>query len=136
MLQDGHSLRTISAGIALLLNICLNFIFIPIFGIAGAGIATVISQILLFFLYFYFTSKYFHQLPLYKIILKPCISCIIMILFILIFKGINLFILVIFSAIIYFAILWMLKIFDSEDKKVFNNFLKPINQLLQKANSD
>jgi len=129
-------LRTISAGIALILNICLNFIFIPIFGIAGAGIATVISQILLFYLYFYFVSKYFHQLPLYKIILKPCISCIIMILFILIFKGINLFILVIFSAIIYFTILWILKIFDSEDKKVFNNFLKPIDQLLQKPNSD
>jgi len=126
---DREPLRTLSAGIALCLNVCLNFIFIPVYGIAGAGIATVISQLLLFNLYFYFVGKYFHKLPLYDIILKPCISCIIMILFLLTFIRVNLFILVILSAIIYFVILWILKTFDSEDKNILNNLLKPIGKL-------
>ena len=118
-------LRTFSAGIALSLNVCLNFIFIPIFGIAGAGTATVISQILLFTLYFYFVAKHFHRLPLHRIALKPCVSCLVMSVFLLTFAGANLFILIAVSAVIYFTILWVLKTFDSDDKKILNDLLKP-----------
>jgi len=129
-------LRTLSAGIALSLNACLNFVLIPIFGIAGAGTATVISQTLLFALYFYFVAKHFHRLPLHKIALKPGISCLVMALFLLTFAGTNLFILIALSAVIYFTILWVLRTFDSDDKKILNNLLKPVGQLLHKPNSD
>jgi O-antigen/teichoic acid export membrane protein len=129
-------LRTFSAGIALSLNVCLNFILIPIFGIVGAGTATVISQTLLFALYFYFVDKHFHRLLLHRIALKPCVSCLVMVLFLLTFAGANLVILIALSTIIYFTILWMLKTFDSDDKKVLNDLLKPIGQLLHKPDSD
>jgi len=118
-------LRTLSAGIALSSNVCLNFILIPIFGIAGAGTATVISQILLFTLYFHFVAKHFHRLPLHRIALKPCVSCLVMAVFILTFAGANLFILIALSAVIYFTILGVLKTFDSDDKKILNDLLKP-----------
>ena len=127
-----ESLRTFSAGIALSLNVCLNFILIPIFGIVGASTATVISQILLFTLYFYFVAKHFHRLPLYRIALKPCVSCLVIVLFLLTFAGANLFVLILLSAIIYFTILWMLKTFDSDDKKIFNTLIEPISQLLHR----
>ena len=125
-------LRTLSAGIALGLNVCLNFILIPIFGIAGAGTATVISQTLLFALYFYFVGKHFYRLPLYRIALKPCVSCLVMALFLLTFEGTNLFVLITLSAVIYFTILWMLKTFDSNDRRIFNTLIEPISQLLHR----
>jgi len=131
-----ESLRTLSAGIALSLNVCLNFILIPIFGIAGASTATVISQILLFMLYLYFVAKHFHRLSLYRIALKPCVSCLAMVIFLLIFAGANLFILIALSAVIYFTILGALKTFDSADKKILNDLLKPVSQLLHKPDSD
>lgn len=131
-----ESLRTLSAGIALSLNICLNFILIPIFDIAGAAIATVISQILLFVLYFYFVAKYFHRLPLHRIALKPCLSCLVMTIFILTFTGANLFILIALSPVIYFTILGVLKTFDSDDKKLLNDLLKPISLLFHKLDSE
>ncbi|HJH25407.1 MAG TPA: flippase [Methanophagales archaeon] len=129
-------LRTFSAGIALSLNVCLNFILIPIFGIAGASAATVISQTLLFTLYFYFVAKHFHRLPLHRIVLKPCVSCLVMAIFLLTFAGANLFILIALSAVIYFTILWILKTIDSDDKKILNDLLKPIGQLLHKPDSE
>ena len=129
-------LRAFSAGIALSLNVCLNFILIPIFGIVGAGSATVISQTLLFTLYFYFVAKHFHRLPLHRIALKPCVSCLVIVLFLLTFAGANLFILIALSAVIYFTILWILKTFDSDDKKILNDLLKPIGQLLHKPDSE
>ena len=122
-------LRALSAGIALSLNICLNFILIPIFGIAGAATATVISQTLLFALYFYFVDKHFHRLPLHRIVLRPCVGCLAMVTFLLTFMGANLLIHTVLSAIIYFIILWILKTFDSDDRRIFNTFTEPIRQL-------
>jgi len=125
-------LRTLSAGIALSLNICLNFILIPIFGIGGAATATVISQILLFSLYFYFVAKYFHRLPLYGVALKPCASCLAMILFLLYFIKNNLFLLVILGAMVYIIFLLILKTFDFDDKRIFNNLVISVSQLFHK----
>jgi len=126
-------LRTLSAGTALSLNVCLNFVLIPIFGIAGAGAATVISQTLLFTLYFYFVNKHLHRLSLHNIAVKPCISCLVMILFLLYFIKNNLFSLIILGAIVYIFFLFILKTFDSDDKKIFNDFMIPFGQLLRKG---
>jgi len=125
-------LRTLSAGIALSLNVCLNFTLIPIFGIAGASTATAISQILLFTLYFYFVNKHLCRLPFHSIIVKPCISCLVMILFLHFIKN-NLFIIIIISAMIYIFSLFILKTFDSYDKKIFNDLIISFGQLLRKG---
>ena len=121
-------LRTLSAGIALSVNVCINIILIPILGIAGASIATVISQILLFTLSYYFVAKHFYRLPLHKFALKPCLSCLVMALFLFTFAGINLFLRIALSTVIYFTVLWILKTFDSDDKKILKDILKPINK--------
>jgi len=50
---------TISSFIAAILNIILNILLIPKFGIIGASIATSLSYLSLFFTYYYFAKKYF-----------------------------------------------------------------------------
>ncbi|HEO64188.1 MAG TPA: hypothetical protein ENN78_02850, partial [Candidatus Omnitrophica bacterium] len=129
---DREPLRTLSAAIVLGLNICLNFILIPVLGIAGAGIATVVSQVLMFILYFYFLAKYFYRLPLSRIALKPCISCSVLVLFILFLRNVNLVMLIFFSSALYFSILWLLRVFDSDDKNIVKTLTEPIYQLVGK----
>jgi O-antigen/teichoic acid export membrane protein len=133
---DWEPLRTLSAAIALGLNVCLNFIFIPVLGIAGAGIAAVISQVLMFILYYLFLTKHLYRLSLAKIALKPCISCLVLVLFISFLKNINLVILIILSAALYFSILWMFRVLDSDDKEIFKVLIESIYQLLSKKNSE
>lgn len=116
-------LRTVSAGLSICLNIILNIILIPKLGMVGAGIATVISQIILFSLYFYFTARFFYKLPLHKIMVKPLISSLVMGMFILLFNDLNLFIIIILSGILYLLVLHFIKGFDFEDKRIFREIM-------------
>ena len=116
-------LRTLSAGITIGINIILNIILIPKLGIIGAGIATVISQTILFTLYFYFVARFFHRLPLHKMLVKPCISSLVMGIFILHFIQSNIFLIIALSIIIYFGVLYLIKAFDTDDKKMFGEIV-------------
>ncbi|WP_440947235.1 flippase [Methanosarcina sp. T3] len=120
-------LRTLSAAISIGINIMLNLILIPKYDMVGAGIATVISQLVLFTLYRHFVSKYFYPLPLLKIALKPLIASIVMGLFICLIKPYNLFVVITISSIIYFSVLYLGKGFDTEDKKIFHEIISGVS---------
>jgi O-antigen/teichoic acid export membrane protein len=117
-------LRTLSAGIAAGVNIGLNLLFIPRLGLVGAGIATVVTQTFLFTLYFYFVAKHFHRLLLHKVVIKPCAACLVMGIFIFLLRDINLFLLIALAGMTYFGILYLLKTFDADDKKIFNDVVR------------
>ncbi len=123
-------LRTLSAGIAAGVNIVLDLLLIPSLGLIGAGIATVVAQILLFALYFYFVAKQFHRLPLLKMVVKPCVGCLVMGILVFFLRETSLLLLVPLAAIIYFGILYLLKTFDSVDRRIFKDVLRGVaNQL-------
>jgi O-antigen/teichoic acid export membrane protein len=67
-------------GISALINIILNFLLIPVHGIVGAGIATLIAYAIgsLMGLALASTRNYF--ITLWKTMIKPCIASIIMII--------------------------------------------------------
>jgi len=124
-------LRTLSVGIAVLVNIALNSILIPPYGIQGAAIATVISQILMFLLFEYFVRKNFHGLPLREIAVKPLIACAIMGVLVFFIRKESLLLVIPAAAILYFALLLFLKAFDAKDKKIFKDIIKGLTNLLQ-----
>jgi O-antigen/teichoic acid export membrane protein len=43
-----------------IINVSLNFVMIPAFGIIGASTVTLVSSIFMFFAYFYFSQKYYY----------------------------------------------------------------------------
>jgi len=119
-------LRALSATIAAGTNIALNLLLIPRYSLAGAAIATTITEVVLFAGYYYFVAKHFHRLELQPIIIKPCLACAAMGTFIFFAKSLNLALIVISAAIIYFAILYLVKGFDSEDRAIFEELSRGI----------
>jgi O-antigen/teichoic acid export membrane protein len=123
-------LRTLSVGIAILVNVALNFVLIPRYGIQGAGVATVISQVLMFLLFQYFVAKKFHSLVLHKIVIKPFVACVIMGILVFFIRQESLLLVIPAAAILYFILLVILKTFDAKDKKIFKDVIKGFTNLL------
>lgn len=114
-------LRALSATIAAATNIVLNLFLIPKFSFAGAAIATAITEVVLFASYYYFVAKHFHKLEFRPILIKTCLAGLAMGIFVFYLKNINLCLLVISAAIIYFVVFYFIKGFDEEDKAIFKN---------------
>ncbi|MFH1545317.1 MAG: flippase [archaeon] len=106
--------------IALIFNVVFNLFLIPIYSFAGAAIASVLSELIFFISCYYLISKYFKFgiKGIFGPITKILIGCLLMVLFIYLFFFLNLFILVIISAFIYFFVIFLLRLFDKEDKLI------------------
>jgi len=106
------------------INIVLNLFLIPHFSYVGSAVATIITEVILLGMYAYFLSKYLHKIAFHKIIIKPIISVSIMCIFVYFCRSINLFLLVILAAVVYFLILYLIKGFSKEDIDLFKNIFK------------
>lgn len=123
---DKQKKNTINMGIVVAVSIILNIILIPLFQAVGAGIAVVITNILMFVLNSYWIKKIIYYKAKRNIIVffKTLISSFVMLSVIYILKDkFNFFILVIVSGFTYFTILFTLKGFKVEDiRKICNSF--------------
>jgi len=129
---DKEPLRTMSASATLGINIILNFSLIPLIGIEGAALSTLISQIILFTFYLYFVRQHLHGIPVHQLVLKPAIGCVPMYIFLTVFSSLSVLLLVPGSIIIYFTVLWILGGFDQQDKRILKIILQPIDYLFRK----
>ncbi|OGO23360.1 MAG: hypothetical protein A2144_12875 [Chloroflexi bacterium RBG_16_50_9] len=114
----------IAGGICAILNIVLNLILIPPLSYIGAGIATLVTQAILFGFYFYFTSKYSNRLQLHKIVTKPIIASAIMATFLYFGSQLNLAVLIVMAIVIYFAVFLLIKGFNKEDWQIFGSIIR------------
>jgi len=104
-----------------LANIILNLILIPWFSYVGASIATVITEFSALAFGVIICSNLGYGLHKKYIVslMKIIVSSLLMGVFIIYLKDLNLLLLVIVSAIFYFIVLWLLKGFEGEDIKIF-----------------
>ena len=65
-----QKLAMILVGLCLIVNVASDFLLIPSMGIAGAAWATLVSELLLAVMSFYYISKYVTSYPVYWSILK------------------------------------------------------------------
>ena len=108
--------------IAAIVNLCLNFIFIPYFGILGAAITTLIAYSLALILTMYYSFKYFTFDFDLCFILKSIFASVIMSLFIIRWNPagtLEVLTVIGVSAIVYAAILFLLKGFTRSELKFF-----------------
>ncbi len=106
---DKQKLFTWITGLSTAFNIILNFILIPKFSYIGACVATVASEILNFGLLYYFTDKNGFTIKILHILKKPFLATFAMSIFLYFFKQINIIFLVLYSALIYFGVLLIIK---------------------------
>jgi O-antigen/teichoic acid export membrane protein len=96
-------------------NIILNLILIPRFGFIGASFCAVITSIILFALEFKMASKYIVKYGNYRFILKLIVSSVMVSLYIMYSKNVNILLLAINSIVIYIALLFVLKLYTKKD---------------------
>jgi O-antigen/teichoic acid export membrane protein len=103
--------------IASALNITLNLILIPELSYVGASSATVVTQFFSFFFLLYFASKEGYSLPKEMIIhlSKILFACFIMALFIMLFNGLPLLLLILMAAMVYLVTVFLTGVTDKVD---------------------
>ena len=99
----------------MIFNVITNLIFIPKYSYLGAAATTVFTELLVTILMLWLIYKTIRYFPSFKIVWKILFAGLIMGLFIYIFQGWNLFILVSLAAIIYFAVLYLIKGIKKEE---------------------
>ena len=107
---------------SLALCVVLNLVLIPIYSFLGAAFVTVITEVFSVSLSFYVLSKLIAKVKVHEVVFKPAIACLAMALFILLVPT-NLFVVIIISIIIYFAVLIALQGFTSDDYDLFRQIL-------------
>jgi O-antigen/teichoic acid export membrane protein len=108
---------------AMIFNIILNLIIIPVYSYVGAAVVTILTELLIFISCLYILNKTFHKIYLHHYFIKPAIASTTMAIF-LIFLKLNLFIMIFLSIILYFTVLFLLNTFNNEDVKIIKTILK------------
>lgn len=109
------------------LNIILNIILVPYFGILGAAIVTLITYILAFAMTLIYSLKYFKFDFDYVFIIKSISASFLMSLIIIFMRPegiLNVFIVVIICSVAYFALLLSFKGIKKEEFNFFRNLLR------------
>jgi len=112
---------------AALLNLGLNFIFIPTFGIMGAAITTLIAYTTVFILTWHHAFREFRFEIDWKFILKSIFASILMTVFILWFGPVGLLktiIAIIVSIILYGISIFLLKGFNKKEIEFLKGFFR------------
>lgn len=110
--------------IAAIFNVVLNFFMIPYLSYDGAAITTVLSDILIVIIQSYVIYKLGHRpnkklyLDLAKIILGSAILGVA-----LYFLHLNMWVAIPVGIVIYFAVIYLLRVFDNDDKYVIKEIL-------------
>jgi O-antigen/teichoic acid export membrane protein len=109
--------------ISMTFNIITNLLLIPTFSYVGAAVVTILTEFLVFILCFYTLHRTFVKVHLHESVMKPAIACAFMALF-LIFIKLNLFVMILLGAIIYFVVLFALKTFSEDDFEILRAIMR------------
>lgn len=113
---------SIAAVVAGTINIGMNIILVPFLGILGAAVATLFSYVLIGMIMYYNSKKYIHFTIDGKFVLKSMMASLVMMLTISALKPdcmIELGGIITLGAMIYFAVLLILKGFNRDEVQVF-----------------
>jgi O-antigen/teichoic acid export membrane protein len=123
---------TLMAAIALVFNLGLNLLLIPIYKQIGAAILTTLTELLLLCLSIVFTPKHLLPLGSLKVAAKAIIASLVMALAIWglnTLKISNIFIILPVSMVVYFSVAMLLKTIQREDLKILFSAVRNKEQL-------
>lgn len=102
-------------------NVILNILLIPKFSYIGASIVTVFTEFAAFILGLKVVANmgYGPSKKEFSYIIKSGFASLIMSIPLLYMRYLNLFLLILLAAIIYFIVIYIIKVFDKDDIKIF-----------------
>jgi len=110
----------------LVINICLNLLLIPKYGFKGAAATTLLSEIVVFIIYYSYLYKSYHKFSLLKLSLKPLFASLIVGTLVWKFHAFPLIPLLFLVLGLYFFLLFCFKVFDSEERELLYGFVRAI----------
>lgn len=126
LLNASHKERTVTKiyAIAAVFNVVLNFVMIPHFSYNGAAVTTVLSDVLIVALQIYVIYRIGHKpnKKLYSDLIKIIIGSAVLGIA-LYFLNLNMWIAIPVGIVIYFAVVYLLRVFDKDDKYVIKEIL-------------
>jgi len=111
-----------TAFVAMLLNIVLNLLLLPKYGLIAACFITVLTELTCFIFWFHIMNVHGYKIPIFKMLLKPLLASLIMGLFIILLSA-NILLVIMLSTIIYFGVLYILKTFSENDITLFKKII-------------
>jgi O-antigen/teichoic acid export membrane protein len=111
-----------TAFVAMLLNIVLNLLLLPKYGLIAACFITVLTELTCFIFWFHIMNVHGYKIPIFKILLKPVLASLIMGLVIILLNA-NIILVIVISTIIYFGVLYILKTFSEDDITLFKKIV-------------
>ncbi|MDP3067023.1 MAG: flippase [Methanobacteriaceae archaeon] len=113
--------------IAMVFNVLLNLLILPTFSYVGAAVVTILTEFLVFSTCFYILNRTFHKVRIQDSFIKPAIASAVMAVF-LILLNLNLFVMILLGAVVYFIVLFALKTFNDEDYDILRLIFKKKNE--------
>lgn len=117
-------LYTFITSLGALVNIIFNLILIPKYHMIGAGIATILAELIVFILAYYYSNKLIAKINILNLMPKTIFASLLMGLVLILLYSHNLFLLIGIGIAIYFLLIYFLKYFSSEEISFIKRFLK------------
>jgi len=114
--------------IAALLNLGLNILLIPRFGILAAAFTTLMAYVFVFVLVYYFSFKEFHFKIEWSFIIKSIMASVLMFFFTMWLNPsglLNILIAIILAALVYIALIFLFRGINKKEIIFFKNLIKP-----------
>lgn len=115
IVADNQKMWSIIAVLTAILNIILNFVLIPPLSYIGACIATIVAESVCVILVFYLIIDGIGFSVRYRDLMGILCSTFLMGVFIHTYSDLNLILLIILSIVIYFYLLYMIKVLSHDD---------------------
>ncbi len=119
---DEQKKRMYSQAGTALANVLLNLLLIPTWGFVGAAYATLITEIILFIIYFYYVSQSWYAFNFIGILIK-CVLAALPIVLVALYLPLPFPLLLIIAGLGYIALLFLLRIVDKSDKDIVQRIM-------------
>jgi len=120
---DKQNQMAATVAFSAILNFTLNLFLIPLYSYIGAGIATLITEIILLIIYLALNKKNLFTINIKEVLVPPSIACCIMGIFLYTFSEIQLILQIVISIILYIVLLILLKGFTKNDLLLFKQLM-------------
>lgn len=124
-----QSYSMLATCVSLCINLALDFLLIPKMSYVGASFATLVSEITMFGLAFYFVSRHVSYIHISKVALKPIFASITTCVILFYIYQINIYAAVSCGIIAYAFILFLIKTFTQDEISIFRQLIgrrKPV----------
>ncbi|HCW32564.1 MAG: polysaccharide biosynthesis protein [Candidatus Peregrinibacteria bacterium GW2011_GWE2_39_6] len=123
--SNRQHLNLLTTGFGLFFNIATNFYFIPRYGIVGAALTTLMTEIVVFGLSCFFVNRVVSLFPFVFSIIKPILITGIMAIIILILPPVHFIIMILLGVLIYSFFCLFLGVIGVKEKEFVRHFLQP-----------